>query len=143
VVCPLDSLDNGPSPNGLALDPDETALYVAMTRTNCMWHLPLRNGAVSRDGVFAYLPGIHGPDGLAVDEAGNLEVPHARIGIVWLPSSIGEPLYRIQAMDGKGRLTNIAYCGPDGKTLFITDSYRGAILMARLPVAGLERFSHR
>ena len=36
-------IGNGPSPNGLALDPAEKALYVAMTRTNCMWHLPLRD----------------------------------------------------------------------------------------------------
>ena len=37
--------------------------------------------------VFAVLPGIHGPDGLAMDEAGNLSAAHARPGIVWLFST--------------------------------------------------------
>lgn len=135
-------IGNGPSPNGLALDPAEKALYVAMTRTNCMWHLPLRDGNVSKAGVFGYLPGIHGPDGLAVDEAGNLAVCHARVGIVWLLSPLGEPLYRIQAGDGVSRLTNAAYGGPDRKTLYICDSYGGRILAAKLPVAGVKLFSH-
>jgi hypothetical protein len=32
-----------------------------------MWHLPLREGVPSKGGVFASLPGMHGPDGLAMD----------------------------------------------------------------------------
>ncbi|MBM3357261.1 MAG: SMP-30/gluconolactonase/LRE family protein [Betaproteobacteria bacterium] len=135
-------IDNGPSPNGIALAPDERALFVAMTRANCMWHLPLRGGGVSKAGVFAYLPGMHGPDGLAVDEAGNLAVAHARAGIVWLLSPLGEPLYRIQAKDGQGRFTNIAYGGADRKTLYITDSYRSTVFRAEMPVAGLKLYSH-
>ena len=135
-------IDNGPSPNGIALDPDEKVLYVAMTRANCMWHLPLKDGAVSKGGVFGYLPGIHGPDGLATDEAGNLAVCHARVGIVWLLSPLGEPLFRIQASDGVSRLTNAAYGKGDRKTLFICDSYNSRILAAELPVAGSTLFSH-
>ncbi|MBC7782118.1 MAG: SMP-30/gluconolactonase/LRE family protein [Proteobacteria bacterium] len=136
-------IDNGPSPNGIALTPDDSALYVAMTRANCMWHLPLRDGAPSKGGVFAYLPGMHGPDGLAVDEAGNLAVGHARVGIVWLVSPMGEMLYAISAADGGGRLTNIAYGGPERRHLYITDSYRGTILRCELPVPGLTLYSHR
>ncbi len=135
-------IDNGPSPNGLALDPDEKVLYVAMTRANCMWHLPLKDGGVAKAGVFGYLPGIHGPDGLAMDEAGNLAVCHARVGIVWLLSPLGEPLFRIQAQGGISRLTNAAYGGADRKTLYICDSYGGRILAAKLPVAGVQLFSH-
>ena len=135
-------VDNGPSPNGLVLDPAEKVLYVAMTRANCMWHMPLKDGGVSKAGVFGYLPGIHGPDGLAMDEAGNLAVCHARVGIVWLLSPLGEPLYRIEARDGVSRLTNAAYGGADRKTLYICDSYGGRILTAKLPVAGVPLFSH-
>ena len=136
-------ITNGPSPNGLALDPEEKALYVAMTRANCMWHLPLKKGGgVSKAGVFGYLPGIHGPDGLAVDEAGNLAVGHARIGIVWVLSPIGEPLYRIQSQGGQARLTNMAYGGADRRTLYMVDSYSGSILEVKLPVPGVKLYSH-
>lgn len=38
----LDMLvDNGISPNGLVLSPDERFSYVAMTRSNEVWRLPL------------------------------------------------------------------------------------------------------
>jgi gluconolactonase len=136
-------IDNGPSPNGIALSPDESAVYVAMTRTNCMWHLPLRDGVPSKCGVFGYLPGMHGPDGLAMDAQGNLAVGHARAGIVWLMSPAGEFLYGIRAPDGGGRLTNMAYGGPEGRHLYITDSYRGTILRCELPVPGMKLYSHQ
>jgi len=134
---------NGPSPNGIVLDPDDKVLYVAMTRANCMWHCPLKpGGGVSKAGVFAQLPGIHGPDGLAMDEAGNLSAAHARPGIVWVFSPIGEPLYRVQSRTKGSRMTNMAYGGADRSTLFITDSYQGAILAAKMPVAGKVLYSH-
>lgn len=134
---------NGPSPNGIVLDPDDKVLYVAMTRANCMWHCPLKPGSgVSKAGVFAQLPGIHGPDGLAMDEAGNLSAAHARPGIVWVFSAMGEPLYRVQSSTKGSRMTNMAYGGADRSTLFITDSYQGAILVAKMPVAGKVLYSH-
>jgi len=134
---------NGPSPNGIVLDPDDKVMFVAMTRANCMWHCPLKpGGGVSKAGVYAQLPGIHGPDGLAMDEAGNLSAAHARPGIIWLFSPMGEPLCRVEGAAKGSRMTNMAYGGPDRKTLFITDSYRGAILVAQMPVAGKVLYSH-
>ena len=134
---------NGPSPNGIVLDPHDHLLFVAMTRANCMWHCPLKpGGGVSKVGVFAQLPGIHGPDGLAMDEGGNLAAAHARPGIIWLFSPIGEPLCRVQLPGKTARMTNMAYGGADRRTLFITESYSGSILAARMPVAGKTLFSH-
>jgi gluconolactonase len=135
---------NGPSPNGIALDPQEKFVFVAMTRANCMWHLPLKaDGSVSKCGVFAHLPGIHGPDGLAMDEAGNLAVAHARIGIVWLLSPRGEYLAQIESgAPGPSRFTNMAYGGPDRRTLYICESYSGCVVRATLDVPGLTLFSH-
>jgi len=139
-------ISNGPSPNGIVLDPQDKVLFVAMTRANCMWHCPLKGGSVNKAGVFAVLPGIHGPDGLAMDEAGNLSAAHARPGIVWLFGPMGEPLARVQSKQ-KGelktaRMTNMAYGGADRKTLYICDSYRGEILVAPMPVAGKILYSH-
>ncbi|KAF5699752.1 lactonase drp35 [Fusarium mundagurra] len=65
-------LDNGPSPNGLVLSRDERFLYVAMTRANQVWRLPLHtDGTTSKAGVFFQSFGNAGPDGLALDEEGN------------------------------------------------------------------------
>lgn len=136
-------INNGPSPNGLVLDPPDKVLFVAMTRSNCMWHCPLKpGGGVAKVGVFAQLPGIHGPDGLAMDEGGNLAVAHARPGIIWLFSPIGEPLCRVELPGKTARMTNMAYGGPDGRTLFITESYSGSILAARMPTPGKILYSH-
>jgi gluconolactonase len=135
-------ISNGPSPNGIVLDPQDKVLFVAMTRANCMWHCPLKGGAVNKAGVFAVLPGIHGPDGLAMDEAGNLSAAHARPGIIWLFGPMGEPLARVQSRNQGARMTNMAYGGADRKTLYICDSYRGEILAANMPVAGKILFSH-
>jgi crotonobetainyl-CoA:carnitine CoA-transferase CaiB-like acyl-CoA transferase len=38
--------------------------------------------------------------------------------------------------------TNVAYGGPDRKTLYIRDSTKGNILAARMPVAGKQMYSH-
>ena len=61
-------LSNGPSPNGFALTPDESALFVAMTRDNAVWRLPLlADGSTSKVGRFAQFHGTSGPDGMAMD----------------------------------------------------------------------------
>lgn len=136
-------LDNIPSPNGIALDPTETTLYVAVTRANSIWRVPLlADGGVAKVGNFIQLSGGGGPDGLAVDSEGNLAVAHIGLGVVWLFSARGEPLARIQSTIGH-HTTNMAYGGPDGRTLFITESESGTLLQADMPAAGLKLFSHR
>jgi gluconolactonase len=51
--------------NGFVLDPEDTVLFVAMARSNCMWHCPLEaGGGVAKVGVFAQLPGFTGQVGL-------------------------------------------------------------------------------
>ena len=134
---------NLPSPNGLVLTREENVLYVAVTRANAVWRLPLLpNGEVTKAGVFLHLSGgLAGPDGLAMDVEGNLAVTHAGLGAVWLFSRIGEPLYRIRSCRGL-TTTNVAYGGQEGKTLYITESETGTILTARMPVAGNPMYSH-
>lgn len=139
-------LDNVPSPNGLVLDKRERAIYLAVTRANAIWYVPLSPNAkrVGRVGQFIQLTGGPGggPDGLAMDDADNLAICHVRLGSVWLFSQLGEPLYRLRSAIGTAT-TNAAFGGADGKTLFITESETGSILTAPLPVAGLQLFSHR
>ncbi|KAF5710992.1 transcription factor [Fusarium globosum] len=69
-------LANGPSPNGLVLSRDERFLYVAMTRANQVWRLPLHaDGTTSKAGVFFQSFGNAGPDGLALDEEASSSCP--------------------------------------------------------------------
>ncbi len=135
-------LDNVPSPNGLVTDPEETQLFVGVTHSSSIWRAPLlKDGTASAVGVMIYLQGGVGPDGMAFDSAGNLAVCHPGLGVVWLFSSRGEPVYRIESCTG-ALPTNCAYGGANGRTLFITESETGTILKAELPVGGRAMFSH-
>jgi gluconolactonase len=65
-------LDNVPSPNGLILTPDEGILYLAVTRGNAVWRVPLhQDGSVGRVGIFIQMSGGMGPDGMAMDSEGQ------------------------------------------------------------------------
>src|SRR6202035_2448568 len=68
-------IDKGVSPNGLVLDPTGTVLFVAMTRDNAVWRLPLmKDGNVSKVGRFCSTFGASGPDGVTIAKAGALVV---------------------------------------------------------------------
>jgi len=142
----LDLLMDGlPYPNGLVLNAQQDVLYVAVTRSLQVLRLPLRRdyGGVFKCGVFIQLSGgLAGPDGMAIDEAGNLVVAHSGFGAVWMFSPLGEPMIRIRSCAGI-RTTNVAYGGPDRKRLFITEAEQGVILQADLETPGRLMYSHR
>lgn len=136
-------LDNVPSPNGLVMDREEAVMFLAVTRDNAVWRVPLlAEGRASKVGRFIQLSGsLGGPDGMALDRDGNIAVAHAGLGVVWIFSPLGEPLHRVQSRTGL-LTTNIAYGGAEGRTLFITESDTGLILQAELPVPGRTMFAH-
>ena len=135
IDCLVDTL---PSPNGVALDPSGEVVYVAVTRQNAIWRVPiLRDGTAAKVGVFLQLSGGTGPDGIAVDEEGGLVVAHVGMGAVWLFNRKGEPRLRIDSPAGT-ITTNVAFGGPDRKSLFVTEAEIGSILRASVPVAGLK-----
>lgn len=137
-------LDGLAYPNGLALDPQEKALYVAVTRTLQVIRIPLTAdyGPVSKCGVFVQLTGgLIGPNGLAVDNNGSLAVVQAGLGVVWLFSCYGEVIGRVSSCGGRS-VTNLAYGGEGLAQMFITEVERGEILVADMKVAGRALFSH-
>ena len=136
-------LDTGPSPNGLVVDEDSDAVFVAMTRDNAIWRLPLMgDGAISKAGPFIYLSGgLSGPDGMALDARNGLWVAHMGNGCAWGFSRLGEPLWRVRSTTGLST-TNLAFGGEANMDLFITESDTGSILRATLPVGGRAMFSH-
>ena len=137
-------LGNVPSPNGLVLTDKEDAVLLAVTRDNSVWRVPMRaDGSVYKVGKFIQLSGSlgSGPDGLAMDEQENLVVAHAGLGTVWVFSRLGVPTLRITSPAGI-LTTNVAFGGPERRTLYITESHSGTVLRAELPVAGRLMYSH-
>ncbi|MGH6778438.1 MAG: SMP-30/gluconolactonase/LRE family protein [Bradyrhizobium sp.] len=124
-------IDRGISPNGLVLDRSETVLFVAMTRDNAVWRLPImKDGGVSKVGRFCTMFGTSGPDGMTMDKAGRLFVAHASLGHVFVFTANGELVARIKSCAGAS-CTNVAI-GEPGDRLYITESASGTVLVADL-----------
>jgi gluconolactonase len=78
-------------------------------------------------------PRVGGPDGMKVDEQGNIY--SAGPGGVWIFSPDGKPLGTIAMPE---RVGNVAWGGPDRKTLYIcasTSLYRVHLKIAGEPIA--------
>jgi gluconolactonase len=130
-------LANVPSPNGVALSPDERVLYLAVTRGNCVWRVPLLpDGSVAKVGQFFTSYGPSGPDGLAVDADGRVLVANPGLGCVWVLNGRAEPVLVLRGAPGSST-TNLAFGGEGRRTLYVTDSSHGRILRAALDAPGL------
>ena len=132
---------NAPSPNGITLNKKNSQVYVAITRSQQIWRLPLMSGGTpSKTGVAIQLSGGHaGPDGLEMDDEDGMVVCHLGVGI-WRFDSNCLPTHLVHAGKHHRLMTNVAF---RGKTLFITDSANGEILSAEMPVAGKKLYSMR
>jgi len=132
---------NAPSPNGITLNTRNSQVYVAMTRAQQIWRLPLMEGGTpSKSGVAIQLSGGHaGPDGIEMDAEDGLVVCHLGVG-VWRFDANCLPTHLIHSASAHRLMTNIAF---RDRTLYITDSLNGEILTAEMPVAGKQLFSMR
>jgi gluconolactonase len=131
VTCLLQGV---PSPNGIALAADESALLLAVTRANAVWRLPFDlAGEVVRAGTFLQLSGGGGPDGLALHRSGALILAQLGIGVMgfdqvgWL-SLLVEPPER-------SLCTNLVFHPTEPDRLYVTESQSGRILAIDLEVA--------
>lgn len=127
---------NAPSPNGITLNNAENQIYVAVTRSQQIWRLPLmKDKSISKSGVAIQLSGGHaGPDGIEIDSEDGIIVCHLGVG-VWRFDNNCLPTHLVYT-DEHSLMTNIAFGGPERKTLYITDSMNGRIMRAEMPVAG-------
>lgn len=135
-------LGNVPSPNGLALNLNEDILWLAVTRANAIWRVPLvrQQALVTKVGTYIQLSGGGGPDGLALDETGGLAVCHVGLGVVWIFDRLGRPSLRLDS-PGSIATTNCAYGGADRKRLFVTAGLD--ILVADVEIAGAPTLAQR
>jgi gluconolactonase len=106
-------------PNGLAFSPDGKRLYVDdSTQRNIRVYDFQPDGTLRNSRIFGEEPGGKGegvPDGMRVDEAGNLYVTGP--GGIWIWSSDGRHLGTIIVQE---QPANLAWGDSDWKTLYIT-----------------------
>lgn len=120
-------LDGIPSPNGLVFDRAKPWLYLAVTRANAVWRVPLLEGKPTKVGIAIQLSGGLGPDGLALDAAGRLLVAHPMLG-VWQFDKVNCPV-ALHRIDGDSYITNLAV---EGQHFLATDSIAGRVVTGTL-----------
>jgi gluconolactonase len=130
-------------PNGLALSADERTLYVANTRwTQYIHAVELDAGfKMVRRRVFADMSadGTNGvPDGMKVDEAGRVFCTGT--GGVWVFEPDGT---RIGIIETPEVCANIAFGGPDLRTLLLTASTSVYTLRVKVPGLPQPRYAAR
>lgn len=112
-------------PNGIVLRPDGKTLLVGESERNRILAYPvLAPGKLGPRAVFATLPAKQGeqienaPDGIALDEAGNLFVAHYGMRTVQVLSPEGTLLRSYPG--GNLTTSNVAFTGPNMDQLYIT-----------------------
>ena len=126
-------------PNGIALSPDGATLYVGSDTQAKVWSLPLdASGAAGAPRLLidgATVPeGFKVPDGICVDDAGNLYVTNnddaVKAIVVFDPA--GHTLGRIPL---PLRPSNCTFGGADRRTMYVTTLH--AVYELRVPTPGL------
>jgi len=108
-----------------------------------VWRVPLYPEGPNKVGLFARLPaGVIGPDGMALDEQGNLYVCHASRGRIYAFNEHGEDVLTVDCTHIGRTTTNLAFGGTNNDELFITVSDAGVIARAKMPVPGRLMYSH-
>jgi gluconolactonase len=123
-----------PRPNGIALSPDEKYLYIDDTLTKVIMRYELKpDDTVAKGQVWIAIPTDmpHLPDGMKVDEKGN--VYGMGPGGVWIRSPDGKVLGIILA---PSLPTNLAFGDQDGKSLYMTTG--SGLYRLRLKIGGFR-----
>jgi gluconolactonase len=124
-------------PNGIALSPDETTLYVANwdEKRKVIYRYAVNaDGTVGKGAQFFDMtaaPGEDALDGVKIDERGNLYVSGP--GGLWVIAADGTHLGTIVAPK---HVHNMAWGDEDGKTLYLTA--RSGLYRMRLNLAGVR-----
>jgi gluconolactonase len=111
--------DTDEAPNGVALSPDESRLYVTDYAAELVRVFDVAtDGSLSEAKMFVT---VLGPDGMAVDNAGNLFVASYDGRAIEVFAPDGEHWGGIDVL---GSPSNCAFGGADGHTLYITTGTR-------------------
>lgn len=127
-------------PNGIRLSPDEKTLYVDGYGDGTLWNFSVSpDGSVTKP-ARALVTGLTHPDSLCLDAAGNLYVAVSAGLQVMKPD--GTKIKVISAPAGTSSclspgMTNCAFGGDDGKTLYITN-WTTVYKVDNMPIPGLD-----
>lgn len=127
-------MDNMGTTNGIEVSPDERVLYVNESVQGRVWKFDiLPNGNLANKQLLVSFDDF-GLDGMRSDIKGNLYITRYGKGTIVKVSPEGKILKEISL---KGKLvSNLAFGGDDGKTVFVTTQDRGYIEKFRVEHAG-------
>jgi sugar lactone lactonase YvrE len=121
--------------NGIDLSPDGKTLYVGESNTREIWAYRLDGPKLLQQRLVTKFPDFS-IDGLRTDIDGRLFVTRIEKGTVAVLSPDGK-IEREISLSGK-EPTNLAFGGPDGKTVFVTQRQGGFIETFRTDRPGRE-----
>ncbi len=120
--------------NGIELSPDERTLYVNESVQLKVWAFDVAaDGSVFNKRLFTKFEDF-GLDGMKCDAEGNLYITRYGKGMIAVFSPEGKLLHEIP-VKGK-KVSNLAFGGPDGKTVFVTLQDRKCVEQFRNKVKG-------
>jgi gluconolactonase len=132
----LEQIDTGLAfPNGVALNADESAVYLAETyRTRILRYQLNADGSMGSAEEWGLTGDPPGPDGMAFDAEGNLYCAHHGGGRVDIFAPDGKRIGEIP-IPGAG-VTNCAFGGPNRRTLVVTDVTTASLYTVQMPIPG-------
>jgi gluconolactonase len=125
-------------PNGMALHPDGSRLYVVLSNLPGVVSLDLHDdGPVGPARTEVELPRTV-PDGLAFDSEGNLYIACYTPDVIYRLTPSGE--LTVMAADWEGVIfatpTNIVFAGPERRTLVVASLSRWHLTKGEMPIPG-------
>lgn len=121
--------------NGVEVSTDEKKLYVNESVQRRVWQYDLSpEGNISNKRLLIEFPDF-GMDGMRCDQKGNLYITRHGKGSVVIVSPDGEIIREIAMSEGKN-ITNLAFGGLDGKTVYCTVADTGNIQTFRTDTPG-------
>jgi len=137
-------------PNGIAMSPDGTRLYVAETFSAKLryWDIAAPGVLAPNDdpfGVGNILYGFQGferLDSMAVDSQGNVCVATLATGVISAVSPVGKLVAVLPMPEPDVMVTNICFGGSDLRDTWITSSGRGILYKTRWHCRGLRLQYH-
>jgi len=132
----LEQIDSGLAfPNGVALSADGQFVFLAETYRNRILRYQINgDGTTGPREHFADTAPPSGPDGMAFAMNGELMVAHYGGGRVDVFDESGRQVDEIRIPGAN--VTNVAFGGPDNKTLVVTEVETGSLYTVPMNVAG-------